>query len=133
MALLSSGLKPILSTHTFGSETFAGRDYIGYFFSGESNQPETVRELIAKEIERIRYEGVDEKLFTASKKALYGRYLRIFDKPSALAAFITSCDFAGVEICDIINKVADATVKDVMNIIDRTDIKNTVLSVVKPY
>ena len=117
----------------FGSETFAGRDYFAYFFSGESNQPETVKQLIIDEIERIRREGVDEKLFTASKKALYGRYLRIFDKPSALASFITSCDFSGVKICDIIEKVANATMQDIMNIIDRTDTKNTVLSVVRPY
>ena len=117
----------------FGSETFAGRDYIGYFFSGESNYPEKVKQLIIDEIERIRRDGVDEKLFNASKKALYGRYLRIFDKPSALAAFITSCDFAGVEIYDIIDKVAKATIEDIMKIIDRTDTKNVVLSVIKPY
>ena len=117
----------------FGSETFAGRDFFAYFFSGESSAPEKVKELIVKEIERIRREGVDERLFNASKKALYGRYLRIFDKPSALAGFITSCDFAGVEICDIIDRVADATVEDIMNIINRTDTDNTVLSVIKPY
>ena len=122
-----------LINDAFGSETFAGRDYLAYIFGGESNAPQNVRDLIVEEIERIRREGIDEKLFTACKKALYGRYVRIFDKPSALAAFIVSCDFAGVKIYDIINSVASATVKDMMDIIDRTDTNNMVLSVVNPY
>lgn len=122
-----------LINDAFGSETFAGRDYLAYIFGGESNDPKKVRELILQEIERIRNEGINEKLFTACKKALYGRYVRIFDKPSALAAFIVSCDFAGVKIYDIIDRVASATVKDLMDIIDRTDANNMVLSVVNPY
>lgn len=117
----------------FGGETFAGRDYIAYLFSGEAADPEKVRQMITDEIARIRREGIDQKLFTASKKALYGRYVRIFDKPSALASFILSCAFADVEIYDIIERVANATVDDVTDIINRTDLDNTVLSVVSPF
>lgn len=117
----------------FGGETFAGRDYIAYLFSGEAEDPQKVYQMVLDEIERLKVEGIDQKLFTASKKALYGRYVRIFDKPSALASFISSCAFAGVEIYDIIDTVANATVDDIMNIITRTDAKNTVLSVVNPY
>ena len=122
-----------LINDAFGGETFAGRDYIAYLFSGEAEEPEKVRQMILEEIARIRCEGIDQKLFTASKKALYGRYVRIFDKPSALASFILSCTFAGVEIYDIIEQVASATAEDVMNIINRTNPHNVVLSVVSPF
>ncbi len=122
-----------LINDAFGSETFAGRDYFGYFFGGESNNPKKVRDMIFAEIQRIRNDGVDAKLFEASKKALYGRYVTIFDKPSALASFITSCEFADVEIYDIIEQVANAELKDVVKLIERTNIENTVLSVIRPY
>ena len=91
------------------------------------------QDMIFEEIQRIRKEGIDEKLFEASKKALFGRYVTIFDKPSALAAFITSCEFADVEVYDIIECVANAKTEDIVNIIERTDIENTVLSIIKPY
>ena len=122
-----------LINDVFGSETFAGRDYFGYFFGGESNNPETVKDMVFEEIQRIGREGVDRRLFEASKKALYGRYVTIFDKPSALASFITSCEFADVEIYDIIEQVANAKIEDIVRLIERTDIQNTVLSVVRPY
>lgn len=122
-----------LINDAFGSETFAGRDYFGYFFGGESNNPEMVRDMIFAEIQRICKEGIDEKLFEASKRALYGRYVTIFDKPSALASFITSCEFADIEIYDIIEQVANAKLEDVIKLIERTDVENTVLSVIHPY
>lgn len=119
-----------LINDSFDSETLVGRDYFALFFGGESCAPEKVKELVCEEIDRLKKDGIDYELFSASQKALYGRYVRIFDKPSALADFMTSCEFAGTEIYDITSCAANATADDVKKILDRIDTQRSVLSVI---
>ena len=44
-------------------------------FTGESDQPDTVRQLLLDEIERVRKEGVDREIFTLCKNEKYGQLI----------------------------------------------------------
>lgn len=60
-----------------------------FMFTGETEQPETVKAMLLEEIERQRAEGVDEELFTLCKNQMYGELLQdlenIEDAATALA------------------------------------------------
>lgn len=60
-----------------------------FMFTGETDQPEKVREMLLEEIERQRREGVDEELFTLCKNQMYGELVQdlenIEDAATALA------------------------------------------------
>ncbi len=60
-------------------------------FTGESDTPETVRDMLLEEIERVRAEGVDREIFTLCKSEMYGRLVEnlesVEDAASQMADF----------------------------------------------
>lgn len=43
------------------------------------------------------------------KKSTYGRYLGLFAKPDALASAMTNCYFAGIDMYDLVELVANSS------------------------
>ena len=118
---------------TFGGEVFSGRDHISIMFAGESRDPKAVREAVNGEIRRIMAEGIDGELFELCKKAAYGRYIRMFDKPEAVASSMASTYFAGLTPYELPEIVAATTIKHLTERLVRCyDIKRSSLSVILP-
>ncbi len=94
---------------TFDSEADCGKDFFALIFSGESKDPDKAAEAILEEIRRLQKEGIDEKAFARSKKAVYGRYVRMLNRPDSIANAMTGTHFAGLGIYDLVEAVAAAT------------------------
>ncbi|MCL2055968.1 MAG: insulinase family protein [Oscillospiraceae bacterium] len=117
----------------FSGDAMSSRDYSFAVFGGESRDPARVRDEIAKEITRIKAQGIDPKLFGRYKKASYGSYMGIFGKVESVASFMLSAHFAGVEVYSVTEMIAALTVDDLEARLKVSfDVNRSSMSVVKP-
>ncbi len=116
----------------FSSEYFSGNGYAAVIFEGESNDPERVAEEIKAEVERVKAEGIDKKLFTAIRCGMYGNAIRMFDSVEGIAMQFVDCAVCDTGLFDEIKYLRSVTVDDVYRRLLKLDGENTVLSVIKP-
>lgn len=116
----------------FDCEYFYGNGYAAIIFEGESYSPERVAEEIKAEIERLRNEGIDKKLFSAVKSGAYGNMIRKFNSVEALATQLTECAMCDYDLFEEIRLLKTASYDDVMKRLDVFCNENAVLSVIKP-
>ena len=95
-------------------ETMAGRDYLCSMISGESKDPDSVYEQIAEAFEQAKMNGIADEDFERIKKSTYGRYLGMFGKPESIAAATVNCYFAGMDLYELIELVANSTKEELM-------------------
>lgn len=116
----------------FESEYFHGHGYAAMLFEGESRDPKRVADAITDEIERLKADGIDKKLFAAVKCSLYGDAIRRFDNMEGLAMQLTECAVSGQELFEEIKLLKSVTADDVMKRLALFEKDKTVLSVVLP-
>ena len=114
-------------------EVESEKDYGFTVLSGESNDPEKVREVILKDLEVIRKNGVSIDDFDRTKKAFYGKYIRQFDSISSVShSFMSNC-FNNIGIFDFLDVIDEITIDDVNNRIREHFVADfSVLSVIEP-
>lgn len=117
--LLSDGI----INATFGSEVFAGDGFFSVILSGESENPDAVRDAVIAEIKRISDEGIDEKTFSRIKKATYGDLVRQLCSVTSFAGVMINAHMAGCKPFDIVDIVSELTAEDTLSFI-----KNELLS-----
>ena len=66
-----------------------------FMFSGESRQPERVRDELFKEIARQRAEGIDPELFDTCKKMIYGEAIAKLQSVTQVACFLRDTHLKG--------------------------------------
>lgn len=117
---------------TFGSEYFIGRGFASPMFSGESNEPEKVRDAIVRNIEQIKMDGIKDEDFNISRKRLYGLALRSFNDVEDLAGNIVDGYFNSSNLFAKLESYKDTTKADIEETI-RThfDSDKMCLSVIK--
>ena len=113
LRLLSEGI----INNTFGGEIFAGDGFFSAIFSGESESPEKVRDAVAAEVRRILAEGIDERVFSRIKKALYGSYVRQLNNVTAFASIMINAHMAGCKPFDPVDIVSELTSADALEFI----------------
>lgn len=116
----------------FSSEYFTGNGYASVIFDGESSNPERVAEEIGKEVERLKTEGIDKKLFSAVRCGMYGDAIRRFNNVEGIAMQLVDCAMFGYNLFDEIKYLKSVTVEDVYKRLSLLDGDKTVLSVIKP-
>ena len=116
----------------FSAEYFNGNGYAAVIFEGESNNPERVAEEIKTEVERLKNEGIDKKLFSAVRCGMYGNAIRMFDSVDAIAMQFVDCAISDTGLFDEIKYLKSVTVEDVYKRLLKLDGEKTVLSVIKP-
>ncbi|MBR2489687.1 MAG: insulinase family protein [Clostridia bacterium] len=116
----------------FSSEYFNGNGYAAVIFEGESNDPERVAEEIKAEVERVKAEGIDKKLFSAIRCGMYGNAIRMFDSVDGIAMQFVDCAVCDTGLFDEIKYLRSVTVDDVYRRLLKLDGEKTVLSVIKP-
>ncbi len=116
----------------FSSEYFIGRGYSAVIFEGESCDPERVAEEIKSEVERIKTEGLDKKLFSAVRCGMYGNAIRLFESIEGIAMQMVECAMTGGGLFDDIKYLKSVTAEDVFKRIFILDSEKTVLSVINP-
>ncbi len=122
-----------LINDSFGAEVMSGSDYYMTIFSGESKNPEKVYSAILNKIREYKQNGISNEEFEIARRSLYGRYVRIFSRPSSIAGLLTSCHFANLNMYDIIEKIANAQKSDIQNLLNETLRENKhAISIINP-
>lgn len=122
-----------LVNDSFGAEVMSGNDFYMTVFSGESKDPKKVYSAILNKIREYKEKGISDEDFEIARRSLYGRYIRIFSRPSSVAGLLTSCHFANLEMYDIIEKIANAKKSDIENLLKETLRENKhAISIINP-
>lgn len=122
-----------LINQTFYGECMASRDYICSLFSGESREPEKVRDQILQEIVTLRENGIDEELFSIAKATVYGRYVSAFDTPEGVAGGLVAGQFSGVLMYDVVETAAGVTKEQLQSrLTESFDPERCAISVIRP-
>ena len=116
----------------FSTEYFMGRGYSCTIFEGESSDPKRVADEIKAEVERLKADGIDKKLFSAVRCAMYGDAIRVFNSTEAIAMQLVSCAMSDSGLFDEIKYLKTVTADDVFKRLTLLDGNKTVLSVIKP-
>lgn len=98
---------------TFDSETDCGKDYFSIIFSGESKDPDAAAEEILKEIRSLQEQGVEPEAFERSRKAVYGRYIRMLNRVDSVANALAGTYFSGLELYDLLEIVSQANLEQI--------------------
>jgi len=81
-------------------------------FTGESNVPDTVRQLLLDEIERVRKEGVDREIFTLCKNEKYGQLIENLENVEDSASQMADFALSGQTVAQQISMLAGLTAED---------------------
>lgn len=81
-------------------------------FTGESETPRAVADMVREEIARMRREGVDPELFTLVKNQMYGEILADLEGVEDAAEALASAHLRGNTLADEIEALATLTVAD---------------------
>ena len=125
-------VKDGLINDEFASEYFCGRGYAAMIFEGESANPKKVAEEINAEIERIRQNGIDKKLFSAVKCGMYGDAVRRMGSVSGSAMSLVESAVSGHELYEEIKLLKSVTAESALKRLESFSAENAVLSVILP-
>lgn len=116
----------------FGKEFFYGRGFASVLFSGESKEPERVRDEILAEIKRIKNDGIDSQDFEICLKKKYGAEIYSYNDVNDLANNLCDAWLNFYSIFDTIELYRTINKEDVEAVIrDGFDAENICLSVIK--
>ena len=131
-ALYNSLIANGLINPTFGSEYFIGRGFAAAMFSGESKQPEKVKDAVLRNIESLKANGISDDDFNISRKRLYGLALRSFNDVEDIAGNIIDSYFNASDLFEEIESYKSVTKADIEQTIKSDfDAGKMCLSVIK--
>lgn len=116
----------------FSSEYFVGNGYSCIMIDGESSSPETIREEIEKEINRLINEGIQAELFEAIKKSEYADAIKRFDSNESIVMGMVDCAINGSDLFEGVKVLKEITQKDVIDRLKTLNKESSVLSVILP-
>ena len=102
---------------SFGSEVFVGDGFFSVIFSGESADPEKVRDSLCEEVDRIVREGIREKDFQRIRKSAYGLMVRDLNNVESVANLMINAHMEGVSPYDAVNVLSEMKCSDVYEFI----------------
>ncbi len=108
-------LKEEVINSTFGAEVFNGDGYFTVIFSGESNEPQKVREALVNEVSRLLSEGINDADFQRIKKSAYGMLVRELNNVEAVANMMINAHMDGCGPYDSLSVLSEQTRQDVEN------------------
>ena len=97
----------------FDSEYFQGNGYATAIFQGESDDPRAVADAICAEVERLKREGIDEKLFESARRSLYGTAVKRYNNVEAVTMSLVDSAMSDFGPFDDIEILRSITKKDV--------------------
>ena len=80
--------------------------------TGESDVPDTVKQLLLEEIRRIRAEGVDREIFTLCKNEKYGQLIENLENVEDSASQMADFALSGQTVAQQITMLAGLTAED---------------------
>ncbi len=114
-------------------ESECEKEYSFVAVSGESTQPEKVRDVILTEIEALKKGKIDEETFSRLKKTFFGRFVKQFDNINAIAHGFLSNIFQNIELFDFLDVIDTVTVDSINLRLQNSFLPElSVLSVIEP-
>lgn len=114
----------------FDAEYFSGRSFASVIFEGESANPKEVAEQINSEIEHIKQNGIDDKLFWAVKRDMYGQAVKRYDSVNSIAMMLIDCAVFGYDFSKELEIINALEKKDLLKLLPVFNKENAVLSVI---
>ncbi len=117
----------------FSASYSAGRGFAFVEISGESENPEKVRDIILEHLDKVRKDGLSKEDFERTRNSLYGKYLRMLNVSEAIANEFVKTAFRGGDFLEwpiILMKTDFEQVKELFNNSIQKD--KCVLSVINP-
>lgn len=96
----------------FGGEALIFDGCCCILFTGETDEPERVKQLLLDEIARLRAEGVDEELFTLCKNEMYGDMLCDLENIESVANSMAAARLSGYTLADELAALAGIEKQD---------------------
>ncbi|MBE7022214.1 MAG: insulinase family protein [Ruminococcaceae bacterium] len=115
------------------AETACEREYGYVVLSGESRNPEDVRDIIFEGLKKVQKEGLSSEEIERVCRAMTGRYIKQFNNLSGVAHQYMSQVFNGIGLFDfteVIQKVTPMTLHE--RLTTYFDTERSVLSVITP-
>ena len=116
----------------FSFEYFTGNGYSAVIFEGESMDPKKVAEEIKSEVERLKADGIDKKLFSAVRCGMYGEAVRSFNSVESIATQLVGCAMSDSGLFDELKYLKSISPDDIYKRLSLLDNSKTVLSVINP-
>jgi len=118
---------------TFEYEVLSGNGYLANLIGGQAPDVKRVYDEIAKEIERVKNEGLDKELFEIVKKQFYGNDVFKFNSVSAAASNMMNSHFEGRGAFDSLDILSDITFKELCERFKaQFNIERSSISVINP-
>ena len=96
----------------FGGEVLRVDGCCCILFTGESDAPGTVKQMLLDEIARIRAEGVDREIFTLCKNEKYGQLIENLENVEDSASQMADFALSGQTVAQQITTLASLTAED---------------------
>lgn len=116
----------------FSFEYFNGPGYASVIFEGESQNPQIVAEAIKNEVNRLKEDGINKKLFNAVRSSLYGNAIRSFNSIESITMGLVDCAMNDTDLFDEVKYLKSITADDVYKRLAVLENDKTVLSVILP-
>ena len=130
--LYSELMEKGLINPSFGKEYFVGRGFAAPMFTGESTEPEKVRDAILGKIAELREKGISDEDFDVSLKKMYGMAVLAFNDVDDMANNIIDAYFNGQSLFDTVELYKALTKADVEKALEESfDTENCCLSIIK--
>ena len=101
-----------LTNPGFGGEVLRVDGCCCILFTGESDEPDTVQQLLLDEVARIRAEGVDREIFTLCKNEKYGQLIENLENVEDSASQMADFALSGQTVAQQISMLAGLTAED---------------------
>ena len=101
-----------LTNPGFGGEVLRVDGCCCILFTGESDAPDAVRQLLLDEIARVRAEGVDREIFTLCKNEKYGQLIENLENVEDSASQMADFALAGQTVAQQITTLAGLKAED---------------------
>ena len=108
------------------------KNYAHVLISGQSNNPQLVKDMLITEVEKLKRTGINEKDFERIKRKIYGDFVTEFNDVANIGRMFLADSIKEVETFDYVEKYNEITVEYVTQILQEVFNEDKMaLSVVK--
>lgn len=101
-------------------------------FQGMSHSPETLRDEIFEEIERVRRDGISPRLFECARRSCFGSQISFFNNADDIADNLADDLMFGTDTFEAVKAAAEVTVDEGnQRFLEQFELSNSSLSVVR--
>ncbi len=115
------------------TETACEKEYGYVALSGDSREPEKVREIVFNGLIKAQEEGLKEADIERIRRAMTGQYIKQFNNLSAVAHQFMSQVFNNIDLFDFLEVIKEVTTEGInARLRSYFDIERSVISVIRP-